>query len=291
MSFKFNLILQGLLAIAPSIDKHGAMIALLIDARAPGKASTGVNHVSHSPNLRVNVADLDEKYFQPAMDIVYDRAENAYQGVRYFNGNDLQVRYPGQSVCQGRLKVDRTPGNRDFSLIPHAKHVYPETGGLKIDPACLFSKDLLGSKVVGRIKLEDGTISAYAGKNGELISSEEYAFTGMPGQYRQRMASGMLFQREINADFVELHSPQNQESIFLRPSNGKSVDIVIENIPTKGVDAAKPQGDADIDYELVYLVSNPMPQQLRVPIRVACGPEFPSPLFCGAMIYNDLFNK
>lgn len=288
MGFKFKSNFLGLCVFVPNTDLNKSMRVLLIDGRAPGKTSNGLNHVSHRPALRFNLADIVEGSLPTDCEIIYSAADRSYFGQWYFNGDDLEIKVDGQALPDRELQILRAPFQADFSHIPTADQIYPELGGLDVRSACLADGiDLVDAGLVGRMRLTAGRMGAYAGKNGEHISKEKFTFTGLNNNYRQHLASGASFETEIAGETVELYSRQRGERFILRPADGKCVEVFIENLPPRGIENAKPQaGDTDIDFQLVYNIAQQQPPQLRVPVRAGMGPEMPRPLLCGGMVYN-----
>lgn len=276
MAFTLRIHFDGLCALVPNTDETKGVRVLMIDARAPGVASNGDGQVSHIPSIRFPLADLAPDARQPSYRIEYSSQDTVPRGQWYLDGDDLQILADGRPLPDGPLVVLRNHPTRDFDLLPNMRRIYPETDGVSVREECL-SNDLVrlaDAGLVGRLRLQAGTLGAWDGADGRYISSDEYMFTGDPTFHRQRIAARAFFETEIENDEVEIFSRQRGHGLVLRPADGELVEIVIENQPPMGLMTAKP-GDPEVDwdFELSYLVTKNPPKPLRLPIRAAVAWE------------------
>ena len=274
MAFTLRLLFLGLCAHVPNKVAGKPMRVLIIDGRAPGLSSpqTGSRpHVSHVPSVRFNIADLDEQATEMNYYVYYNAKEKNPKGMWVLNGDDLEVKINGESLPDGDLTV-HTEGENSLFLIPTLKNIYPETGGLRVNKKCLDDsiEDLTEAGLVGRIKLKNGVVGTYAGEMGEHISPDEHTFTGVPNGFKQRVADCVFYETQVEAENVEIFSKQLGQALVLRPSDGKVVEVIIENEPTRGIEMVKPgcnKGErTDGDFELLYRIAEQQPKDLRVPV-------------------------
>jgi hypothetical protein len=279
MAFQLRILFDGLCVFVPNVDESKGVRVLMIDARAPGVASNGENHVSHVPSVRFALADLAPGRKQPAHRVDYPAQDPVPRGQWYLNGDDLEIRVNGAGLPDAPLTVLRKEANRDFSLIPSMPAIYPETHGVGVKDECLSAdlRRLADAGLVGRLRLQAGVLGAWDGAGGHYISPDEYMFTGNPNRHRQRIASRSFFETEIAADEVELFSRQRGHGLVFRPADGERVEILIENEPPMELMPSKPSDpDADYDFELVYLIAKNPPLPLRIPVRATAAWEAPA---------------
>jgi len=279
MAFQLRILFDGLCVFVPNVDESKGVRVLMIDARAPGVASNGENHVSHVPSVRFALADLAPGRKQPAHRVDYPAQDPVPRGQWYLNGDDLEIRVNGRGLPDAPLTVLRKETNRDFSLIPSMQAIYPETQGVGVKDECLSAdlRRLADAGLVGRLRLQAGVLGAWDGAGGHYISPDEYMFTGNTNRHRQRIASRSFFETEIDADEVELFSRQRGHGLVFRPADGELVEILIENEPPMELMASKPSDpDADYDFELVYHIAKNPPLPLRIPIRATAAWEAPA---------------
>ncbi|HEV7668018.1 MAG TPA: hypothetical protein VGS22_05810 [Thermoanaerobaculia bacterium] len=274
MAFTLRILFDGLCVFVPNTEESKGVRVLMIDARAPGVASNGDGQVSHIASIRFPLADLAPGAKQPAHRIEYSSQDPVPRGQWYLNGDDLQILANGKPLPDRPLVVLRQHPTRDFDLVPSMRVIYPETDGVSVRDECLSSDlvRLADAGLVGRLRLQAGTLGVWDGADGRYVSSDEYMFTGNPTLYRQRIASRTFFETEIEAAEVEIFSRQRGQGIVLRPADGERVEIVIENQPPMDLMSAKP-GDPDVDwdFELNYLVAKDAPKPFRLPIRAAAA--------------------
>src|SRR6185295_7683205 len=274
MAFTLRILFDGLCVFVPNTEETKGVRVLMIDARAPGVASNGDGQVSHIPSLRFPLADLSPDAKQPSYRIEYSSQDPVPRGQWYLNGDDLQILANGKPLPDRLLTVLRRHPTQDFDLVPSMRVIYPETDGVSVRDECL-SNDLVrlaDAGLVGRLRLQAGTLGVWDGADGRYVSSDEYMFTGNPTRHRQRIASRTFFETEIDASEVEIFSRQRGHGIVLRPADGERVEIVIENQPPMDLMSAKPEDpDVDWDFELNYLVAKDAPKPFRLPIRAAAA--------------------
>ena len=274
MAFTLRILFDGLCVFVPNTNEKKGVRVLVIDARAPGVASNGDGQVSHVPSVRFPLADLAPEAKQPSHRIEYSSQDPIPRGQWILNGDDLQIRAGGQPLPDRPLEVLRRHPTRDFDLIPSMKMIYPETNGVAVRDECLSAdlERLSDAGLVGRLRLQAGTLGVWDGADGRYVSSDEYMFTGNPTLHRQRIASRTFFETEVEADEVEIFSRQRGHGLTFRPADGHLVEILIENQPPADLMSAKP-GDPDVDwdFELNYLIAKDAPKPLRLPIRAAAA--------------------
>src|SRR5262245_27799011 len=210
MPFTLRVLFDGLCVFVPNSDETKGVRVLMIDARAPGLASNGDGQVSHVPSVRFALADLSPGAKQPSHRIEYSSQDPVPRGQWYLNGDDLQILANGKPLPDAPLTVLRRHPTRDFDLIPSMKVIYPEVGGVSVRDECL-SNDLVrltDAGLVGRLRLQAGTLGVWDGGDGRYVSSDEYMFTGNPTLHRQRIASRTFFETTIDAEEVEIFSRQ-----------------------------------------------------------------------------------
>jgi len=276
MAFKLRILFDGLCIPVPNTDESKGMRVLMVDARAPGVASNGENQVSHIPSVRFNLADLVPGRKQPSYRVEYAAEESVPRGQCYLNGDDLEIRIDGHGLPDEPLTVLHSHPTRDFSLIPSMKAIYPEYGGVDVREECLDNNltRLADAGLVGRLRLKAGVVGAWDGHDGRFISSDEYMFSGNPARHRQRLASRMFFEADIEGEEVEIFSRQRGHGLVLRPENGERIEILFENEPPAGLMTAKPADpNADYDFELVYLIAKNPPLPLRIPVLATAAWE------------------
>lgn len=276
MAFTLRILFDGLCVFVPNTEESKGVRVLMIDARAPGIASNGDGQVSHIPSLRFPLADLSPAAKQPSYRIEYSSQDPVPRGQWYLNGDDLQILAGGQPLPDKPLVVLRKHPTRDFDLVPSMRMIYPETDGVSVREECL-SNDLVrlaDAGLVGRLRLQAGTLGVWDGAEGRYVSADEYMFTGNPTLHRQRIASRTFFETVIESEEVEIFSRQRGHGLVFRPADGERVEIVIENQPPMDLMTAKP-GDPDVDwdFELNYLVAQDAPKPFRLPIRAAAAWE------------------
>lgn len=272
MAFTLRVLFDGLCIFVPNTDESAGVRVLMIDARAPGVASNGENHVSHIPSVRFDLADLVPGRRQPSYRVEFAVEQSIPRGQWYLNGDDLEIRANGQGLPDEPLTVLRSHATRDFSLIPTMQAIYPDTGGIAVRDECLDNdlRRLADAGLVGRLRLQAGVLGAWDGSEGRYISSDEYMFTGNPVRHRQRIASRSFFETHIEADEVEIFSRQRGHGLVLRSQHGELVEITLENQPPADLMSAKPSDPtADYDFELVYLIAKDPPLPLRIPVLAA----------------------
>ncbi len=275
MSFQLRILFDGLCVFVPNVDESKGVRMLMIDARAPGVASNGENHVSHVPSVRFALADLSPERKQPAYRIDYPAQDAVPRGQWYLNGDDLEIRAGGAGLPDAPLTVLRHEA-KDFGLVPSMRAIYPETQGVGVRDECLSAglRRLADAGLVGRLRLQAGVLGAWDGAGGLYISPDEYMFTGNPHRHRQRIASRTFFETTIEAQEVELFSRHRGHGLTFRPADGKRVEILIENQPPMELMPSKPSDpDADYDFELVYLIAKNPPLPLRIPVRATAAWE------------------
>ncbi len=274
MPFTLRVFFEGLSVFVPNTDESKGVRVLMIDARAPGLASNGDAQVSHIPSIRFRRSDLDPRVQQPKHRIEYSSEEAAPRGQWILNGDDLEIRIDGEPLPQAPLEVVRRHPTRDFALIPTMKVIYPEIGGVSVRDECL-SKDLerlTDAGLVGRLRLQAGTLGVWDGDDGRYVSSDEFMFTGNPTLYRQRVASRTFFETTVEGESVEIYSRQRGHGLVFRAADGETVEIVVENQPPMDLMAAKPNDpEIDWDFELNYLIAKDAPKPLRLPIRATAA--------------------
>lgn len=272
MAFTLRVLFDGLCIFVPNTEESAGMRVLMIDARAPGVASNGENHVSHIPSVRFDLADLVPGRRQPSYRVEFAADQGIPRGQWYLNGDDLEIQANGRGLPDEPLTVLRSHATRDFSLIPTMQAIYPDTGGIAVRDECLDNdlRRLADAGLVGRLRLQAGVLGAWDGGEGRYISSDEYMFTGNPARHRQRIASRSFFETHIEADEVEISSRQRGHGLVLRPQSGELVEITLENQPPADLMSAKPSDPtADYDFELVYLIAKDPPLPLRIPVLAA----------------------
>lgn len=298
MSFRLRLLFSGLCIFVPN-NTGDRVRVMLVDARAPGNASNDKAHVSHIPAVRFKMNDLKESEGnkQAKHYIHHSAKEKLSQGMWVLNGDDLEIKAGnGEELADGKLNIDK-----NFSLVPMAKSIY--NNGLDIKDDCFgASTDLKKVGVMARLKLKNGVLGAY---NGESFAPQDNYGNTIPyltkGKYyfstpsskedvaslhKQQLATCVIFETIINTETVELFSANHKEGLVFYPSNGESVEIMIENGPPPGLEDARPSSKImDVDFELVYRLAKNCPEEMRVPILCE-SEEAPVPLLCSGLVYN-----
>ncbi|MBI4853439.1 MAG: hypothetical protein HY819_16720 [Acidobacteria bacterium] len=287
MSFKLQIKFFGLCAFVPNTKLDKSMRVFLIDARAPGVASSGVHHVSHVPAIKFSLADLVLSENQPFFLIQSNSENSSSRGQWTFNGDDLEIRVNGKVLPQDSLKVLDTKDKKNFYLVPSTKNIYPEIGGLAVKEECFLEEETLNTVgIAARLQLTTGSIGT---NPTEYISTDEYYFAPSPStnKHKQKIASCTMYEVEIDSNEVEIFSKRTKQSLVFSPQNGEKLELSISNIPPEGLEAVKMDDPENtIDFELAYLIAKQYPSIPRIPARSAIGPEYPKPLLCASIIYN-----
>ncbi|MEW6734036.1 MAG: hypothetical protein AB1489_22100 [Acidobacteriota bacterium] len=269
MSFKLRILFDGLCVLIPHVYEDvnaetpfvptsststAAMCVLLVDARAPGKASEGEDHFSHIPCIRFNTNDLKYGSTSPA-DYTFFKAnspeEQRQDGMWVLTGDELEIK----GLSTSSLKIVRGGGSRDYGEIEKVLHeLYPETNGLQVKDKCITDNiEKLKNLVVARFTLTGGEI-------------------GMVSDSMEAGNAEIYF--EATVDDVEIFSPQQDKRLILQPSNGqgtllkpkepnvveKGIEIRIENLPIRELIPKEGTAEFDhfqlFDFELGYRVFN-----------------------------------
>lgn len=285
MSFKLQIKFFGLCAFVPNTKIDKSMRVFLIDARAPGVASSGVSHVSHVPAIKFNLEDLMLSENQPFFFIQSNSEDNLFKGQWVLNGDEIEIRVDGKPLEQNNLKILNTDEQNSFYLIPSTSNIYPELGGLAIKDECFANEEnLCRVGIAARLQLMSGTIGT---NPAEYISTDEYYFTPTTSNYKQKIASCAIYETDINFTKVEVFSKRTNQSLVFSPKNGEKLELSISNIPPEGLEAVKMDDPENtIDFELAYLIAKEYPVTPRIPTRSGLGPEYPKPLLCASIIYN-----
>jgi hypothetical protein len=285
MSFKLHVKFFGLCAFVPNTKVEKSMRVFLIDARAPGVASSGVRHISHVPAIKFNLADLVLGENQPFFFIQSNSENSLPNGQWVFNGDEIEIRVDGKPLPQNNLKVINAEHEKNFYLIPSTNNIYPELGGLAVKDECFANEDNLSSVgIAARLQLTSGAIGT---NPAEYISTDEYYFAPSINNHKQKIASCAMYEADINSNEVEIFSKRTNQSLTFSPKNGERLELSISNIPPEGLEAVKMDDPENtVDFELAYLIAKEYPITPRIPARSAIGPEYPKPLLCASIIYN-----
>lgn len=285
MSFKLQIKFFGLCAFVPNTKVNKSMRVFLIDARAPGVASSGVRHVSHVPSVKFNLGDLILGENQPLFFIQSNSENHLQNGQWVFNGDEIEIRVDGKPLPENNFKIINTENEKNFYLIPSTNNIYPELGGLAVKDECFSNEENLSKVgVAARLQLASGTIGT---NPAEYISTDEYYFSPGINNHKQKIASCAVYETDIDSKEVEVFSKRTNQSLFFSPKNGKKLELSISNIPPEGLEAVKMDDPENtIDFELAYLIAKEYPTTPRIPLRSAFGPEYPKPLLCASVIYN-----
>ncbi|MEW6733928.1 MAG: hypothetical protein AB1489_21555 [Acidobacteriota bacterium] len=305
MPFTLRLLFSGLCVYVPNTEKP-CLRVLLIDARAPGVASNGKNHVSHVPAVRFAIKDLAQAkglgkkqadyYLHP------DSKLDQPQGMWILNGDELEILINGNTIPEPTLGTTAISSDA-LSLLPDMRKIYPDTNGLEVKEECFdgdLDKDGIG--IVARIRLKAGEIGIYNGhsyaprdkfgKPVAFISQSEYKFISTdlrPIEYnthQQRLASCCYYEINVEAENVELFSKNSRTSLMFTPNNGSLVEVMLENVPPVGLEMARPSDEnVDIDFELIYSIAKTLPTHRLVPVKVKQD-EAPRPELCWSAIFN-----
>lgn len=288
MSFKLQIKFSGLCAFVPNTKEEKSMRVFLIDARAPGIASNGVRHVSHLPAIKFNLADVVSGENQPFFFIQSNSENNIPIGQWVLNGDDIGITVDGKSLPLNKLQVLKTEDQKNLYLVPSTKNIYPELGGLSVKDDCFIDEENLSKfGIAARLQLTDGSVGTYAGLESEYISIDEYYFSPSTNNYKQRIASSVVYEVNIDSKDIKVFSKRTNQGFTFSPKNGKTLELSISNIPPDGLEAIKMDDPENtIDFELAYLIAKENPSILRIPARSPLGPEYPRPLLCAPIIYN-----
>lgn len=287
MGFKLQIKFSGLCAFVPNTKEEKSMRVFLIDARAPGVASNGVRHVSHLPAIKFNLADLVSNKNQPFF-FINSNSENAFPtGQWVLNGDDIEIKVDGKNLPLNNLTILKNE-EKSFYLVPFTKNIYPELNGLTVKDECFVEEENLSKfAIAGRLQLTDGSVGAYSGLESEYISIDEYYFSPSTNNYKQRIASSVLYETNIDSKDISFFSKRTGQGFTFSPKNGEVLELSINNIPPDGLEAVKMDDPENtVDFELAYLIAKENPSVLRIPARSPLGPEYPRPLLCAPIIYN-----
>lgn len=323
-----NLYLRGLFIYVPKWNGGNtsakSMRVLMVDARAPQPP-----FVPHVPNVRFlhtnfDIANSDKPDHKRKVPDGAGGFVDEY--IWFLNKDDLKIKVNGK-VLSGNITVRRSDdvenmALKDFSYIPEMANLYPEDDrdrkkGRKVDP--IFTGSAFpASKVIARLTLNGGELSAYASASGTEceMSTEKFVFVkpgNRPptGQTPQFVAGCVLYRKEIIAsDKVKIESSNKEFTLIPR---GGDINLTIKNMPLDGVTSTRDKGEFDVDFGLVYEVTMPRNDGLnekRLPIEKRLYPlqgkagvkskgkskklqqaaaffSAPQPVICGAAVYNE----
>jgi len=325
--YTFRLLFSGLCAFVLNTDLNKGGRVLLVDARNSTPYSydgTTYPRILHIPCVRYKLSDLKTKTIaNKELDLIHPGSTypNNLQGMWALDKDDLTIRINGLLVT-GAITLG------DFNNTSSMKEIYHEdrNKGLRVRPDCLTNTIENAPNVVGRIKLNAGTIRIYnptgadltndpyaaknnAGNRVPYKSSEQYNFLNMKENantkpadtHKSYLYSCIAFDlpvpkksdKEAGEVTIESQSPNGASSITFAPPASASdiVSVMIENGPPLGIPMSDQPVQNDIDYTYVYDVADPNSNINYFDPAKPRIPRFPGafpfPVVCVVAVYND----
>jgi hypothetical protein len=261
---------------------------------------------AHVPVIELDPADLSpQSELKP--DLRFRRPGSRRDwGLVFLAGHDLRLDPPpaGPPVLRGGRvpgsKVPKTAGEaEDFTWIASVAQLDPAAGVM--DPACLAPGEDPLHRVVARMSLNGGTLSAQALGLDASPSHDPIVFdfvdASAPADTRtdcsQALAAAVVYELAVPTEQVALvlskfkdGSTSRLELSFTGRPLGSAIEILIKNMPLDGVlevtEAINPGGKVDVDahFAMFYRLSATQPQKPWIPF--ATSARFGGPICPGA---------